>query len=86
MCNITILKKCKRENYLNVYLNLDYDLIRSSNDYNQKRYRYAVASALLDEARNKEALNKRKRDFSAVFLDSKEISKYLSFEKNNLVC
>ena len=82
MCNVTILKKSKRETYLNVYLNVDYDLIISNIDYKQRRYRYAVASALLDEKRNKQALENRKRDFSAVFLDLKEINKYLKFEKN----
>lgn len=82
LCNITILKKDKRESYLNVYLNVDYDLIRSNTNYNQRRYRYAVASALLDEKRNKYALENRKKDFSAIFLDAKEINKYLRFEKS----
>lgn len=83
MCNITIIKRGNKEKFLNVYINVDYDLLKDNHTFNGKRYRYAVAQVLLDKKRNDDALDRRKKDFSSLFLDAdKEISKYLRFENN----
>ncbi len=80
MCNITTIKKGKKESYLNVYVKINYDLINNKDLNDAKRYRYIVANMLLDEKRNNDALERRKVDFRALFLDEKEISAKLNFE------
>lgn len=81
MSNITIIKKGNRKNYLNVYIKVNYDLLKNNIEFDAKRYRYAIASLLLDEKRNNLALENRKNDFSALFLDAeKETKSYLKIE------
>lgn len=80
MANIVIIKSGKRETYLNVYLKLKYDLIRNNVDYESRRYRHGLAETLLNDKRNKEALERRKKDFSSWFIKESEILKYLNME------
>lgn len=68
MCNITIIKKDIKENILNVYVKVDYNLLKNNNSSSGRRYRYKVGRLLLNDERNKQALEKRKKDFSALFL------------------
>ena len=78
MCNIYTLKRKENISFLNVYINADINLLIDNKSYKGKRYRYAVAGALLNKKRCNEAINRRKKDFSALFLDTKvEISNYL---------
>ena len=69
MSNITIIRKGVKEKFLNVYIKLDYELIKNNNSYEGRRYRYKVGRMLLDDKRNKDALENRKRDFGALFLE-----------------
>lgn len=71
MVNITIIKKGIKESFLNVYVKLDYNLLKDNNSYDGRVYRYKIGRLLLDDARNKEAVEKRKKDFSALFLSVK---------------
>ena len=68
MVNITIIKKGIKESFLNVYINVNYNLLKDNNSYDGRVYRYKIGRLLLDDARNKEAVEKRKKDFSALFL------------------
>ena len=78
MCNIVTLKRKEKSSFLNVYIDADINLLRDDKSYISKRYRYAVAQALLNKKRCEEALERRKKDFSALFLDTKiDISNYL---------
>lgn len=69
MSNITIIRKGVKEKFLNVYIKIDYELIKNNNSYKGRRYRYKVGRMLLDDKRNKDALENRKRDFGALFLE-----------------
>ena len=69
MSNITIIKKGIKENFLNVYIKVDYNLLKSNNSYDGRCYRYKIGRLLLNEKRNKEALENRKKDFSSLFLN-----------------
>ncbi len=81
MCNITVIKMHKKEKFLNVYIAIDYNLLSNNTSFKGRRYRYAIAEALLDNKRNRDALDRRNKDFSSLFLDSKkELKKYLEFE------
>lgn len=83
MCNIFVIKRGKKDKYLSVYLSADYDLLKNNMSFEGKRYRYAVGQALLDDKRNKEALELRKSDFGSLFLNAKkEINKYLRFDND----
>ena len=68
MSNITIIRKGVKEKFLNVYIKVDYELLKNNSDYKGRVYRYKVGRMLLDNKRNKEALELRKRDFGALFL------------------
>ena len=69
MSNITIIRKGIKEKFLNVYIKVDYDLLKDNHTYQGRCYRYKVGRLLLDNSRNKEALELRKKDFSALFLN-----------------
>lgn len=69
MCNITIIRKGVKEKFLNVYIKVDYELLKDNKTYQGRRYRYKVGRLLLDDSRNKEALELRKKDFSYLFLN-----------------
>jgi len=69
MSNITIIRKGVKEKFLNVYIKVDYELLKNNSSYSSRVYRYKVGRLLLDNKRNKEALEKRKRDFGALFLE-----------------
>ena len=69
MSNITIIRKGVKEKFLNVYIKVDYELLKNNSSYLGRVYRYKVGRLLLDNKRNKEALEKRKRDFGALFLE-----------------
>ena len=69
MCNITIIKKGIKEKFLNVYIKVDYELLKSNSSYDGRVYRYKVGRMLLDNKRNKESLELRKKDFGALFLN-----------------
>lgn len=71
MVNITIIKKGIKESFLNVYIKVDYNLLMDNNSYAGRVYRYKIGRLLLDDARNKEAVEKRKNDFGALFLSVK---------------
>ena len=68
MSNITIIRKGKKEKFLNVYIKVDYELLKSNRTYYGRIYRYKVGRMLLNDSRNKEALELRKKDFSSLFL------------------
>ena len=68
MVNINIIKKWIKESFLNVYIKVDYNLLRDNSSYNARMYRYKVGRLLLNDSRNKEAVENRKKDFSALFL------------------
>lgn len=78
LCNITTIKKDKKRSFLNVYINVDINLLIDNKSYDSKRYRYATSQALLNDKRCDRAVENRKKDFSALFLDAKEeINNYL---------
>lgn len=78
MCNIVSIKRKEKNSFLNVYINADVNLLMDDKSYKGKRYRYAVAGALLNKKRCDEAIERRKKDFSVLFLDANvEISNYL---------
>ena len=68
MVNINIIKKGIKESFLNVYIKVDYNLLCDNSSYNARMYRYKVGRLLLNDSRNKEAVENRKKDFSALFL------------------
>ena len=51
-----------------MYIKVDYNLIKGNNSYLAREYRHKVGRLLLDDKRNKEAIENRKKDFSALFL------------------
>ena len=55
--------------FLNVYIKVNYELLKNNSSYEGRVYRYKVGRMLLDNKRNKEALELRKKDFSALFLN-----------------
>ena len=69
MSNITIIRKGVKEKFLNVYIKVDYELLKNNSSYSSRVYRYKVGRLILDNKRNKEALELRKKDFSALFLN-----------------
>ena len=83
MCNITTIKMGKIKKYLNVYVHLSYAYLGDITSYKGKRYRYAVAKTLLDDNNCNEALERRQKDFGALFIDDrKDINKYIQFEND----
>ena len=69
MSNITIIRRGVKEKFLNVYIKVNNELIKNNNSYEGRIYRYKVGRMLLDNKRNKDALELRKKDFGALFLE-----------------
>ena len=69
MCNITVIRKGVKEKFLNVYIKVDNELLEDNISYQGRSYRFKIARMLLDDSRNKEALELRKKDFSSLFLN-----------------
>lgn len=78
--NIKIIKNGEVISYLNVYIDVDSEILKDSTNYYGRLYRSAIANALLDEERNKKTLEIRKSDFGAKFITDHddEVNKYVN--------
>jgi hypothetical protein len=80
--NIKIVKNGNIKSYLNVYIDVDNKLLNDSANYYGRLYRSAIASALLDEKRNENQLEKRKKDFAVKFITDldEQVNKYVNID------